>query len=145
MSESVVVPAFDEVNVGDVLPTRTFNVHRINLIMYAGASGDFNVIHWNERLATAVGLPNVIAHGMFTMAEAGRVLTDFAGDPSRLVEYGVRFSRPVPVPDDDRGALIEVSGEVTEKRADGTVVIELTALSGGVEVLAKASGVVRLR
>ena len=107
------MPRYDEVEVGAELPGQTFPVHRVNLVMYAGASGDFNPIHWNERFATAVGLPNVIAHGMFTMAEAARVVSDWVGDPGAIEEYGVRFSRPVVVPDDDRGATIEVTGTVT--------------------------------
>ena len=101
------MPRYDEVEVGTELPGQTFPVHRANLIQYCGASGDFNIIHWNERVAKAVGLPNVIAHGMFTMAEAGRVVTDWAGDPGAVVEYGVRFSSPVVVADDDKGATIE--------------------------------------
>ena len=77
---------------------------RATLVQYAGASGDFNPIHWNERFAREVGLPDVIAHGMFTMAEAVRVVTDWAGDPGAVVEYGVRFTKPVAVPNDDEGA-----------------------------------------
>ncbi|MBV9291537.1 MAG: MaoC family dehydratase N-terminal domain-containing protein, partial [Frankiales bacterium] len=100
--------SYDEVEVGTSLPAQTFTVQRANLIQYCGASGDFNVIHWNERVAKSVGLPDVIAHGMFTMAEAGRVVTDWAGDPGAVVEYGVRFSAPVVVPDDDKGATLEV-------------------------------------
>ena len=134
----------DSVSVGDQLGPVDFPVQRVNLVMYCGASGDFNPIHWNERFATAVGLPNVIAHGMFTMAEAGRVLTDFAGDPARVIEYGVRFTKPVVVPDDDTGAVVTVTGTIAEKNDDGTVVVELTAESGGVGVLGKARGVVRL-
>ena len=80
--------------------------------MYAGASGDFNPIHWNERFAKAVGLPDVIAHGMLTMASAGRIVTDWVGDPGAVIEYGVRFTRPVVVPDDDRGAAVEITGVV---------------------------------
>src|SRR5262249_11902713 len=94
---------YDDVEVGTVVPEQTFPVQRVNLGMYAGASGYFNPIHWNERVATSVGLPNVIAHGMFTMAEAARVVTDWAGDAGAVEEYGVRFSKPVPVPDDDAG------------------------------------------
>ncbi len=135
---------FAEVNVGDQLPSQTFPIQRINLVMYCGASGDFNVLHWNERIATAVGLPNVIAHGMFTMAQAGRVLTDWAGDPARVIEYGVRFTRPVAVPDDDIGATLEVSAVVTAKHDDGTVEVELTATCGDTKVLGKARGVIRL-
>ena len=138
-------PTFDSVNVGDKLGPTTFPIQRINLVMYCGASGDFNVIHWNERIATAVGLPNVIAHGMFTMAEAARVLTDFAGDPSRVIEYGVRFTKPVPVPDDDKGTEVEVTGTIAEKRDDGTIVVDLNATANGVDVLGKARGVIRLR
>src|SRR5947209_2554060 len=102
-------PTYDSVEVGTEIPERTFPVQRVNLVMYAGASGDFNPIHWNERFAKAVGLPNVIAHGMFTMATVARVLTDWAGDPGSVVDYSVRFSKPVVVPDDDQGATLAVS------------------------------------
>jgi len=135
---------YDDVQVGAQLPAQTFPVQRVNLVMYAGASGDFNVIHWNERIATAVGLPNVIAHGMFTMAQAGRVLTDWVGDPGAVLEYGVRFSRPVVVPDDERGAAIEVTGVVAEKLDGNRVAVDLSATSAGQGVLAKARAVVQL-
>ena len=138
------MPRYDEVEVGTELPGQTFPVHRVNLVMYAGASGDFNPIHWNERFATSVGLPNVIAHGMFTMAEAARVVTDWVGDPGAVEEYGVRFSRPVVVPDDDRGATIDVTGTVKEKLDDKRVRVDLTAKSGGSAVLGKARAVVQL-
>ena len=135
---------YDDVEVGTALPAQTFNLQRINLVMYAGASGDFNVIHWNERIATGVGLPNVIAHGMLTMAEAGRVVTDWVGDPGALVDYGVRMTRPVVVPDDDAGAVVEVSAVVAEKLADSLVRVDVTATSAGQTVLARAQAVVRL-
>ena len=139
------MPAYADVEVGTELPAQTFPVQRQHLVMYCGASGDFNIIHWNERIATAVGLPNVIAHGMFTMAEAGRVVTDWVGDPGAVLEYGVRFSKPVPVPDDDRGAQLTVSGRVEDKLAGNRVVVGLTAtIEGGVEVLQSARAVVRL-
>lgn len=138
-------PGYDSVDVGTVLPERVFPIQRVNLVMYAGASGDFNVIHWNERVAKAVGLPDVIAHGMLSMATAGRVVTDWAGDPGAVVEYGVRFTKPVVVPDDDRGATLTVSGEVTDKRDDGTVVVTLTATSAAQKVLGQARATVRLR
>src|SRR3954466_5090139 len=86
---------YDDVEVGTPIPEQTFAIQRVDLIKYAGASGDFNIIHWRERAAPSVGLPDVIAHGMFTMAEAGRVLTDWAGDPAAVEEYSVRFSRPI--------------------------------------------------
>lgn len=137
-------PSFADVAVGDSLPSASYPIQRVTLVMYAGASGDFNFIHWNERFAKLVGLPNVIAHGMLTMAEAARLVTDWVGDPGRLVEYGVRFTNLVPVPDDDRGATLEVSGTVVAKRDDGCVEIDLTATNGGEAVLGKARAVVRL-
>jgi len=136
--------SYDDVEVGTQLPEQSFRIQRANLVQYAGASGDFNIIHWNERVAKAVGLPNVIAHGMFTMAEAGRVVTDWAGDPGAVVEYGVRFSAPVPVPDDDVGATLNVRGTVAEKLDDNRVVVELDARVDDSKVLAKARAVVRL-
>jgi acyl dehydratase len=126
---------YDDVEVGTELPSKTFQVTRANLVMYAGASGDFNIIHWNERTAKAVGLPDVIAHGMFTMAEAGRVVTDWVGDPGAVLEYGVRFSAPVPVPDDDTGTTLEVAGRVEEKLEDRKVRVALEATALGASVL----------
>jgi acyl dehydratase len=138
------VISYDEVDIGTELPAQTFQVQRANLVQYCGASGDFNVIHWNERVAKAVGLPNVIAHGMFTMAEAGRVVTDWVGDPGAVVEYGVRFSAPVPVPDDDKGTALVVSGTVAEKLDGNRVAVDLDARVGDSKVLAKARAVVQL-
>jgi acyl dehydratase len=138
------MPAFDDVSVGTELPAQEFQLKRENLVRYAGASGDFNIIHWNERVAKSVGLPNVIAHGMLTMATAGRVVTDWVGDPGKVVRYGVRFSRPVVVQDDDAGATLTVSGVVEEKNDDGTVVVGLTAMVGGDKVLMGAKATVRL-
>lgn len=136
--------SYDDVEVGTQLPAQTFTVQRSNLVMYAGASGDFNIIHWNERVATAVGLPNVIAHGMFTMAEAGRVVTDWVGDPGAVLEYGVRFSAPVPVPDDDNGTVLEVSGWVEDKLEGRKVSVALEAKALGATVLTKARAIVQL-
>ena len=96
-----------DVQPGAELPEQRYRITRADLVRYAGASGDFNPIHWNERVATSVGLPNVIAHGMFTMATAVRVVTDWTGDPGSVVEYGVRFTRPVAVPDPE-GAVLHV-------------------------------------
>jgi acyl dehydratase len=138
------IPAFADIEVGFELPAQQFAITRADLVRYCGASGDFNVIHWNERVATSVGLPNVIAHGMFTMAEAVRVVTDWLGDPGALVDYGCRFTRPVVVPDDDRGALLSVTAKVTEKRDDNTVLITISASSDDSTVLGKAQAVVRL-
>ena len=139
------MPSYDEVEVGQALPAQSFSITRADLVRYAGASGDFNVIHWNERVARSVGLPNVIAHGMLTMATAGRVVTDWVGDPGAVVEYGVRFSRPVVVEDDDTGATVDVEGVVEDKLDDGRVAVVLTATVDGSKVLMAARAVVRLR
>ncbi|WP_405617872.1 MaoC family dehydratase [Streptomyces sp. NBC_00076] len=136
--------AYVDVEVGTELPAQSFAVTRDTLVRYAGASGDFNPIHWNEKFAKEVGLPDVIAHGMFTMAEAIRVVTDWTGDPGAVVEYGVRFTRPVVVPNDDQGATIEVSGKVAVKLDDNTVRVDLTATSAGQKVLGMSRAVVRL-
>ena len=137
-------PAYADVVVGTTLPAQSFPVTRDHLVRYAGASGDFNPIHWNERFAKEVGLPDVIAHGMFTMAEAARVVTDWTGDPGALKEYAVRFTRPVPVPNDDVGSVIEVSGEVTELLDDQRVKVMLTATYAGQKILGNAVAIVRL-
>jgi acyl dehydratase len=129
--------------VGTVLPPVAFPVTRKDLVRYAGASGDFNDIHWNGRFAVEVGLPDVIAHGMYTMAVAGRVLTDWAGDPAAVEEYSVRFSKPVVVPDDGVGALLEVTGKVAKELDERRVQVDLTVVSAGQKVLGKATAVVR--
>lgn len=130
--------------VGDALPPRTVHVTRSTLVQYAGASLDRNPIHWDERFATAVGLPDVIAHGMFTMGAGATYVADWAGDAGRILEYGVRFTKPVVVSHDE-GADIEYSGTV--KKVDdeaGTATVELTAVCRGEKVLGRALAVVRL-
>ncbi len=141
MSDQV---TYDEVQAGAELPAASYQATRLSLVKYCGASGDFNVIHWNERIARSVGLPDVIAHGMFTMAQAGRFVTDWAGPKAALVEFGVRFSSPVVVPDDDVGGTITVSGQVEEKLDGNQVALALTARSGDTKVLTRARAVVRL-
>ncbi|MEU4094775.1 MaoC family dehydratase [Streptomyces sp. NPDC026673] len=138
--------SYDDVEVGTELPARSFPVNRATLVQYAGASGDFNPIHWNEKFAKEVGLPDVIAHGMFTMASAIRVVTDWVGDPGAVVDYGVRFTKPVVVPNDGTGALIEVSAKVAAKLDDDerTVRVDVTAVSAGQKVLGMSRAVVRL-
>ncbi|NLT53115.1 MAG: MaoC family dehydratase [Actinomycetales bacterium] len=138
-------PTFDSVSVGDNLPEQAYPVRRVDLVRYAGASGDFNRIHWSDRVATSVGLPSVIAHGMFTMATAVRLVTDWCGDPGAVVSYGVRFTKPVPVPDDDEGTAITVGGTVATRDEEArTVRVDLTAVSAGDRVLGRAQVVVRL-
>src|SRR5215217_1620235 len=133
-----------DVAVGTELPEQTFRVGRGDLVRYAGASGDFNPIHWNERVATEVGLPGVIAHGMLTMALAARAVTAWAGDPGALVEYHVRFGRPVVVPDDGTGARVTVRGKVGALGEDGRARVDLTVTSGGEKVLSLARATVQL-
>jgi acyl dehydratase len=147
MTVAGTVRSFDGVAVGDELPSLTVTLTRENLVRYAGASGDFNPIHWSESTATGVGLPNVIAHGMLTMALAARVVTDWAGDPAAVVEYGTKFTRPVVVPEGAEGAegaVVELMGKVAEKRDDGTVRVDLTATFEGRTVLGRPTAVVKL-
>jgi acyl dehydratase len=125
------------------LEAQTFRVTRADLVRYAGASGDFNPIHWSDRFAEKVGLPGVIAHGMLTMALVGRAVTTWAGAPDAVVEYGVRFTRPIVVPDDDEGTEIEVSAVVKEVADDGLTRLDITATCRGEKVLAQARAVVR--
>ncbi|MDI5936799.1 MaoC family dehydratase [Micromonospora harpali] len=125
------------------LPTQTFRVTRADLVRYAGASGDFNPIHWSDRVATGVGLPGVIAHGMFTMALVGRAVAEWAGAPDAVVDYGVRFARPVVVPDDDAGTEIEVTAKVREGAGEGLTRLDITATCRGEKVLSQARAVIR--
>ncbi|HEY2950839.1 MAG TPA: MaoC family dehydratase [Micromonosporaceae bacterium] len=130
--------------IGTTLPAQTFRVTRADLVRYAGASGDFNPIHWSDRIATTVGLPGVIAHGMLTMALVGRAVTGWAGRPDAVVDYGVRFTKPVVVPDDEAGAEVAVTGVVRSIDEDGLTRLDLTATCNGEKVLAQARATVRL-
>lgn len=137
-------PVLEDLAVGDVVGSRTVAFTRQDLVRYAGASGDLNPIHWNERFASQVGLPGVIAHGMLTMGAAVNLVTDWAGDPGAIADYGVRFTRPVPVPDPGE-ATLEVSGAVGAVDAEArTVRVDLTVTAAGERVLGKAQVLVRL-
>ncbi|MFI5839821.1 MaoC family dehydratase [Catenuloplanes sp. NPDC051500] len=125
------------------LPVQRYRVTRADLIRYAGASGDFNPIHWSESTAAKVGLPGVIAHGMLTMALVGRAVTTWAGRPDAVVEYGVRFTRPVEVPDTGEGTEIEVSAVAKDTDDPSLVRLDLTATCQGVKVLAQAKAVIK--
>jgi acyl dehydratase len=126
------------------LTPRTFRITRADLVRYAGASGDFNPIHWSDRVATGVGLPGVIAHGMLTMALVGRAVTAWVGgDPGAILDYQVRFARPVVVPDDDDGTELTVSGSVRSVDDAGVAQIDLTAVCRGEKILAQAKAMVR--
>ena len=146
MSSSTPAPAGRGVRpaVGDELPPLSVAIDRAQLVRYAGASGDFNPIHWNPRVAADVGLPGVIAHGMLTMAQAVRIVTNWVGDPGRVLDYGVRFTRPVVVPDPG-AAVLEITavvGEVDE--VAGTARVDISARFEGQTVMGKARAVVRL-
>src|ERR1700726_4308273 len=137
-------PSYDDIQADTEIAPRQYQVTRRDLVKYAGAAGDFNVIHWNGRIAKSVGLPDVIAHGMLTMALAGRFLAEWAGDPGAVTEYGVRFSSPVVVPDNNEGASVEVTGTVAERLDGNRVAVDVTARSDGTKVLTRARAVVRL-
>ncbi|GAA5122128.1 MaoC/PaaZ C-terminal domain-containing protein [Haloechinothrix salitolerans] len=128
---------------GTELPPLAVDVTRADLVRYAGASLDFNPIHWSDRVATSVGLPGVIAHGMYTMALANRMVTEWAGDATRVLSCSARFTRPVVVPDDDQGARVDFSGKVTDV-VDGVATVAITAKFDGKTVLAKATAQVRV-
>ena len=136
--------SFAQVTVGHELPSQDFVFTRAHLIKYAGASGDFNVIHWNERVAHEVGLPSVIAHGMLTMGTVVRVVTDWLGDPGKVVEYSARFTRPIPVPDTDEGTKVTVSAIVTELLDNDQALIAISAVHNEATVLAKSVVTVQL-
>ncbi len=144
MSTDVTRPVLAHLAVGDVIGTRTVEVDRARLVRYAGASGDFNPIHWNDAFAAEVGLPGVIAHGMFTMGAAVALVEDWAGDPGAVVDYQTRFTRPVPVPNPGV-ATLEVTGTVGAIDGEaGTVRVDLTVTFEGARVLGKTQAVVRL-
>lgn len=131
------------IQIGTELPPLNVTITRADLVRYAGASLDFNPIHWSDRVATSVGLPGVIAHGMFTMALASRLVTEWTGDAGKVAECWVRFTRPVVVPDDDEGAPVAFTGKVTAVDA-GIATVAITAKFDGKTVLGKATAKVRL-
>jgi acyl dehydratase len=133
--------ALTGLSVGDVLPTQSYAVRRGDLIKYAGASGDFNPIHWSERVATSVGLPGVIAHGMFTMALAARAVSTWTNG-AEVVEFGCKFTNPVVVPDTDEGVEVVIGGTVKDL-TDGLITIAMEVTCLDVKVLGMPKAVVR--
>jgi len=129
------------IEVGTVLDEKVFYLDRALLQAYADASGDQNPIHQNEEFAVSVGLPNVIAHGMLTMALVGKYISDFAGGSAQVLEFSSRFIKPVIVPVGEKVDLT-VSATVAEI-ADGKVSLSLSATSAGIKVLGMAKAVVR--
>lgn len=144
MSEEIAVVRVADAEVGTELFSATIELERSSLVKYAGASGDFNPIHWNERFATEVGLPNVIVHGMLTMGVASSVLEEWLEDPGRVLDYGVRFTRPIPVPDPGSVEVTVVGKLGARDDEAGTARVDLNVSSGGVTVLGKAQAVIRL-
>lgn len=126
---------------GTILPPRAYAVTRADLVRYAGASGDFNPIHYSDRVAAAVGLPGVVAHGMYTLALAARAVADWTGG-AEVVDLGAKFTAPVVVPDDDAGAEVVVAGTV-KAVADGLVTLALEVTCDGTKVLGAPKAVVR--
>jgi len=138
-------PEIDALTVGQVVAEAEFEFVRDSLVRYAGASGDFNPIHYRDDIAQQVGLPGVLAHGMLTMGAAVQPVADWVGDPGRIVDYQVRFTRPVPV-DAVHGARVSLLAKVGVIDPDaGTARIDLTASCGGETVLGKAQVIVDLR
>ena len=133
-----------DVSVGQDLPALDLAFTRSDLVAYANASGDQNPIHQDEAFAKSVGLPDVIAHGMLTMGRAIRVVTDWAGDPTAVIDYSVRMTRPVVVPKTVEGSVVSFTGKVAQINEDGTVQVELGAVFGDVKVLGLARATVRL-
>jgi acyl dehydratase len=133
-----------EISVGQELPALDLAFTRADLVAYANASGDQNPIHQDEAFAKSVGLPDVIAHGMLTMGRAIRVVTDWVGDPAAVIDYSVRMTRPVVVPDTAEGSIVSFTGKVSQVNDDGTVQVELGAVFGDVKVLGLARATVRI-
>lgn len=132
------MPELANLNVGDVVAAADYHLTRDSLVRYAGASGDFNPIHYRDDVALAVGLPGVLAHGMLTMGLAVQCVVDWAGDPACVVDYQVRFTRPVPV-DAETGADVSVNAKVGVLDVEANVArIDLAVTCGGATVIGKA-------
>ncbi|NBX22900.1 MAG: acyl dehydratase [Microbacteriaceae bacterium] len=132
------------ISLGDEIPAVEFRLTRDTLVRYAGASGDFNPIHYRDDVASSVGLPGVLAHGMLTMGVAVQSTVRWIGDPGRILDYQTRFTRPVVV-DPDSGATISVAGKVAQVDDEsGTARVDLTVTYNGETVLGKAQVQVRL-
>lgn len=133
----------EQITVGQLLPELRVVITRAGVVRYSGASTDFNDIHFSDRHAKAIGLPGVVAHGMWTMGAGLRIVTDWAGDPGRILQYFVRFTRPVVVPDTDEGVEVVYNAEV-KGIVDGVATVSLTATCGDDTVLGAAKALVRV-
>jgi len=132
-----------ELQIGDVVADREVHLTRESLVRYAGASGDFNPIHYRDDVAERVGLPGVLAHGMLTMGVAIGTIIPWLGDSGRLLEYGVRFTRPVVV-DPEAGATLRIVATVGAIEDDGVVRVDLAVTHEDTSVLGKAQARVRV-
>jgi acyl dehydratase len=128
--------------VGDAIGPVLLRIDRAALVQYAGASGDFNPIHWSDAAAEQADLPGVIAHGMYVMGAAIQLVVDALGNPGAIRYYSVRFAKPVPVPPVGE-AVVEVSGVVSQL-TDGLATINLTAVLDGVKILGKAQVTIKI-
>jgi acyl dehydratase len=135
---------FSALAVGDELPKIEKYFTRTQLVAYAQASGDMNPIHQDEAVAKSVGLPDVIAHGMLTMGAAIQVVTDWVKDPTAVIDYSVRMTRPVVVPNTTEGVLVTFGGKIAAINEDGTIRVDLSAVFAEQTVLGQARAVVRL-
>lgn len=130
--------------VGQSIGSLEILLTRDSLVRYAGASGDFNSIHYRDDIAASVGLPGVLAHGMLTMGAAIQVVVDWVGDPGRIVDYGVRFTKPVVVDPVD-GAVLTISGKIGEIDAENNIVrVDIATVFNETAVLGKAQARVRI-
>ncbi|WP_328854041.1 MaoC/PaaZ C-terminal domain-containing protein [Microbispora hainanensis] len=143
--QSVTRPRYDLLEPGFRLPSRAFRVRRKDLVRYGGAARDYNPIHWDDRTATGFGLPGPIAQGMLTMGLALGYLVEWAGDPGAVVDFGGRFPRLVPVPDDDAGVELTVEASVAEKLDPPKVRVNLAVRLDGAKVLLMPKVIVALR
>lgn len=151
MTDTSKAPVLTELEVGQEVLNRTMPISRADLVRYAGASGDYNTIHWNERFAKEVGLPNVIAHGMLTMALAVGPITQWAGNPGAVIDYRTRFTKPVVVPDAENGSpeqpTVELAVTATVGAVDednGTVRLDVNVTAEDTSVLGRTQVKVRL-
>ncbi|OFT27233.1 acyl dehydratase [Brevibacterium sp. HMSC08F02] len=151
MTDTSKAPVLTELEVGQEVLNRTIPISRADLVRYAGASGDYNTIHWNERFAKEVGLPNVIAHGMLTMALAVGPITQWAGNPGAVIDYRTRFTKPVVVPDAENGSPEQPTVELAVTAAvgavdedNGTVRLDVNVTAEDTSVLGRTQVKVRL-
>lgn len=151
MTDTSKAPVLTELEVGQEVLNRAIPISRADLVRYAGASGDYNTIHWNERFAKEVGLPNVIAHGMLTMALAVGPITQWAGSPGAVIDYRTRFTKPVVVPDAENGSpeqpTVELAVTATVGAVDednGTVRLDVNVTAEDTSVLGRTQVKVRL-